>query len=155
MYKFKSLFLFLTLAIALVAPITMNAQNEYNLTNPVVCPGASSQAITTFTQFDCTGLFYEGNQIEVYFNAETWPQIFEIWTPEFSVNQYNSSMKLTQFTQPSGSTPGTVTFSWTGVDSNGVVHSGTWTGTWISHLVRSNRYWYHPEIETSVLTINQ
>src|SRR5579871_3296484 len=99
----------------------------YTLSAPVTCAAASTYPVTSPSQFSCTGLFYDGQTVEVYFNAGN--SAFELFGPNGgTITEYESSMRLTQFTQPSATAPGSFSFNWSGTDQGGVFHTGSWSG---------------------------
>lgn len=158
------------LMFASLSAIQCNAQTTYQQQNvPFACDAATlAQVPLTFGMFSCRGMFYADNTIELFF----WGSRIELFQNGIIIGPYNTSISLTDFTQPvpaycpvrnrvsgcpNGTEPGTLTFSYSGTDSNGNQHSGLVTATWINvQSCGGGRFcWYRPIIESSSITINQ
>ena len=148
---------------------TLFAQTTYQASNvPFSCQAATAAPVAlSFGMFNCRGLFYDNGNAELFFTGSS----VEIFT-KYGWNLYSGSVTLISFTQPnpnhcpvimpgyhtgcpSGTTPGTLTFNWSGTGTDGLVHSGSVSATWINEQIcGGERCWYHPILDTAPLTIN-
>jgi hypothetical protein len=134
-----------------------------------VCDASGHYMPTTLSS--CRGIFYVDPVTGV-------TQLEELWTPSWyqivsyapiaqPVDIYVSRIvEFTEFTEPQGcvlysraavpcATPGTFEFTWTITDANGVVHTGTHSGTWDArNFCGGKACWVHPVLLTNTLTIN-
>ena len=140
----------------------------YTDTTPFVCQAATAAQIQLpFGYFNCRGIFYDGNKVELFFNGGR----AEVFT-SFGWAVYNAPISLTTFTQPNpaycpvrqpgyhtgcpaGTVPGTFSFNWSGTGTDGLPHNGSVSGTWENvQYCGGERCWYHPVLESSTITIN-
>jgi hypothetical protein len=140
----------LGLLLLVVSPIL--AQTAYTSSAPATCNAASHIPPASFSFFSCHD-FYDNNSIELYYTGA--PRI-ELWTPNFMIGPYQSTLTVTKFTNPSDNTlkpntPGIISFNWVGLDSEGVLHNGTYSGTWIN--TRDQLGWWSPRILQSTIII--
>ena len=156
-------------ALFVVGAPAAKAQTTYNMDkSPFTCAAATAvETHLTFSMFNCRGIFYDNGNIELFFGPMN-----EVYTT-FGWSVYPFTLTLTSFTQPnpyacpiiqpgyhsgcpSGSTPGTFTFTWSGTGTDGLTHNGSVSGTWFNiQYCGGERCWYYPVLETAPLTINQ
>jgi hypothetical protein len=173
--KLQTLITTLAAALALSCT-TLNAQVTFSNFTPspgedtaFVCDASGHYMPTTLSS--CRGIYYIDPVTGV-------TQLEELWTPSWyqiggyapiaqPVDVFNSHIiEFTDFTDPQGctlysrsavpcATPGTFTFTWNITDANGVVHTGTHSGTWDArNFCGGKACWVHPVLLTNTLTIN-
>lgn len=147
--KKKSVLLALLLFILFVG--ATEAQTTYTLNKPFVCLASGHYTPTDFSYFDCRGVQYLDANGKL--GAETYVPYLIVYTPNWTISSYNSSLTVTGFTRPANGNPGTFAYTWSGTDGTGAMHNGTATGTWTE--IVDWRGWHHPVIQTSSLTVNQ
>jgi len=149
-----------TLVLLLFGVVSLHAQTTYNTTTPFVCNAASAHPVTSFYQFECRGMNWKdmsGSVLAEYF-IYGYNVAVEASMPLVPFNDFRqSTVQLTNFTQPANGNPGTYAFNWTTVDSSGGTHLGRASGTWQDTVVCGGRgcYWHAPKLITQSLTINQ
>ena len=157
-----------TLALLVVGlACTSKAQTTYPATYAgtanYVCHAASLHPVTSFGQFNCWGVnFFDSYGIKggTYYFRDDVANRFGLFTADGDVaepTQYQISQitQVTKFTIPS-LVPGEFSFTWTLTDANGVVHTGSVSGTWINHQIcggRGCQYWA-PQLVSDSITIN-
>jgi hypothetical protein len=161
----KKLFAVLAILALLVVggPVcTSRAQTTYPATHngaaDFICDAASVYPVTSFSQFSCRGVsFYGANNglAGTYYFQYTTRNWFDL--PPVLGSDY--IVEVTGFTQPYTSTspvtPGTFAFNWTLTDAHNVVHTGLVSGLWINvHVCGGKSCWYHPELLSNSITIN-
>ena len=77
------------------------------------------------------------------------------WPPN-TYESYMAALIPVYFTTPSGNNPGTFEFNWRDVDANGVLHTGTASGTWQDqvNLRRKGMCVAPPKLLTFSTTVN-
>ena len=135
----------LIIAIAFLGTIRTNAQTTYTQAEPKTCNASGYHPITSFAQFDCRGVTYNGG-------IEWFVPEFEIFTAGWSISSLHSELTVDYFTTPSGASAGTFGFHWSGTDTTGTAHNGSVTGTWVE---TKRGAWYYPIIKESTLVINE
>jgi len=77
------------------------------------------------------------------------------WPPN-TYESYMATLIPVSFTTPSGNNPGTFEFNWRDEDANGVLHSGTASGTWQDQVICDGRRcaWRAPKLLTFSTTVN-
>jgi hypothetical protein len=159
------------IAFALAFAIPSHAQTvTYSSNTPFYCRMASAQPLTSFEQFDCVAINYDNPDgtlaLSFYFNANTPERWFNYYraNPLTYGEAYGAITGPTAFTLPvplrpePGVTtiPGQFTFNFTVPDRNGLMHTGTVTGTWMNYQVCGGRgcYWWAPKLLSNSITVN-
>jgi hypothetical protein len=132
--------------LALLSAIPAAAQT-YTQTVPKTCLASGYYPVSLLSQFNCSGITYPGS-VSVYLNRLE----FEVFTPSWAIPSLNSEITVTAFTLPVGTTPGTISLTWTGTDTNGVEHNGSFNAQWTE---TKRGAWYYPIVQTSTLVISQ
>ena len=141
----------------LVVGARANAQTTYTMTTTsFLCDAASMQQEYPFGYFQCRGIKLNGPGTFTWFtNGEVF-----VFTPDLTrLAPCYSTCKITapdpvSYTEPLNGAPGTFEFKWQQQDAEGVMHTGTASGTWKNVHVCGNRCWYHPELLTFTVTVN-
>jgi hypothetical protein len=156
-------------ALALLVVSAAHAQTTYQASNvPFTCNAATAANVPLSRgMFFCRGVYFENKTIELFFGSQ-----FELFTTAWTVGPYTATQSLTEFTQPSpvscpikmpgyvtgcpaGTVPGTLSFNWSGTDTNGAQHNGSVSATWTNvQYCGGTRCWYHPVLGTVSLTVN-
>jgi hypothetical protein len=138
---------------------------------PFVCSASTAVPIQTpFSMFSCRGIFFNNGDLELFFNGGN--NSVDLYSRSGGWNAVGT-LNLTSFSQPdpyscpvtrnpyyvagcpSGTVPGSFTFTWSATDASGTVHSGSVSSTWENiQYPGGTRFWYHPTLETTSLTIN-
>lgn len=130
------------------------AQTTVTTSKPFICDPASRYPIFYFGEFSCRGIgTIASDGVEYFFWGQ--PRI-EIFTSNYSIGPYTSTLTLTGFTQPSNGQPGTYSFNWSGTDGNGVAHAGFASGTWVDQLICGGRgcQWHAPKLLSTSFTVS-
>jgi len=160
----------LAIAVAsfMLACLNVKAQSTtYSSNTPFYCDAASAQPITSFQQFSCRGITYDDPDgtvaLEYFFQGgipRNWFELFNA-SPSFSgqgtVTQTNFTLPNPVRPEPGVTTvPGQFAVNWTMTDTNGVVHTGLVSGTWVNHQQCGGRgcYWWQPRLLSNSITIN-
>lgn len=162
---------------------TSKAQTTYTLNKAFNCDAASAYPVQTLAEFICkinnpvpypivlpNFLDTNGNKVAFYF----WAGINRVYVITSAFTVYNATYQLTEFTvgkNPDGSVPtcrygvpcvgpfGTLTFTWSGTDTNGNPRNGSASWQWENFLQTggaAREPWYHPQLQPgSTVTVNQ
>jgi hypothetical protein len=136
--------------------VSAKAQTTYSSPEPFVCSAASLHPVTSFYQFSCRGikLATNGNVVGSFFFYSSRVQV-SLPNIAYPSND-NFITNLDSFSEPSATGPGTFRFDWQEEDANGVLHTGTASGTWIDYAICGGRgcQYHAPELLTFSTTIN-
>jgi hypothetical protein len=140
----------LGLLLALLSAIGTYAQTYPQSNAPFYCDRTSTHPLTSFWQFACRGLYYDGDNIEFFF-LQSRVEFFEN-TPAISGRgAITSGVSTEPNTSTDPVTPGTFKFTWAFTDENGVAHTGATSGLWVNYQL--GRYW-GAKILSSSITLN-
>jgi hypothetical protein len=162
-----------TLAL-LVVGATMSAQSTSTVyvqgNAPVTCAAATAapQGIKYFTQFQCNLNVYQNGILAGSLGFATTGGTADRFSNDINGVMVNSgyapgSVPITEtgFTLPSDftpnpATPGTISFTFSAPDSNGVIHTGAFAGLWVNvRICGGKSCWYHPRLVSSEITVNE
>lgn len=143
--------------------LSAKAQTTYSMPSPFLCSAASRYPVTQFHQFSCRGIQMAdstGKIVGSFFFTAAYETV-EVSLPgvPWPPNTYESYMTApipVSFTTPSGNNPSTFEFNWQDVDANGVLHTGTASGTWRDQVIcgGSGCAWHAPKLLTFSTTVN-
>jgi len=155
-------------ALAVLFAVPSHAQTTYSSDTRFYCDMASAQPITSFQQFSCRGITYDNANgtvaLEYYFQGGIPRNWFDLYQSSPLTYGQGTVTQVTTFTLPSPlrpepgvtTVPGQFAFNWTMTDENGVVHTGTVSGTWFNQQVCGGRgcYWWAPKLLSNSITIS-
>jgi hypothetical protein len=169
----NKLFAVLATLALLVVGANLKAQSSATYTQgptAVTCAAATAAppGVKYFTQFQCHLNVYQNGVLAGSLSFTTTGGTADRFSYDVNGALVNSgyapaSVPITEtgFTLPSDFTlnpvaPGTIAFTFSAPDANGVIHTGSVSAEWVNVLVRGNRGWYHPQLVagSTTLTIN-
>lgn len=121
----------------------------YNLNAPFNCDASTTVPLKSFYQFDCRGISFtnpnDGSQLQLF-----WFSVLGFYvSPCCTLGvQGTRKYKVDIDDAPAGGQPGLFQVEFQYQTTDGVLHSGIWSGTWI---VQSGYRSVHPHILTGTL----
>jgi hypothetical protein len=142
------------MVVAVVGMFAISAKAQsYSEPAPFICDAASLHPVTSFYQFSCRGIRLErdGDVVGSFFFYSSRVQV-SLPSITFPLSD-NFITKLDSF---SVGNPGTFQFEWQEEDANGVLHTGTASGTWEDYVICGGRgcQYHAPKLLTFTTTIN-